>query len=787
MKDNTYTNVTNSNNSFAWQNANGGGEYVDTLKLANISAGKGLSVDAKGGVAIDIPAVQATPTPAPQIDANGKIIPAVPLTPAQQEAQRQADLNKAIQNLASQPGQAWIGQLANDPKIQVQWNQVQTAAQHWNYNHDGLTPEGAAVVAIVVTYFTAGAASGAAGAMTGAAAGTTTVASAALAAGMTTLASQAAVALINNKGDIGGTLNDLGSSQNVRALVTAMVTAGALQGLNTTFGMEKVNAQSTFVQQLQKNLIDNTAGAVVNHAINGGDLKTQLEQSLKSAFIDTGSAQSANWIGDQYQNGTLNNFTHQLAHAIAGCAAGAAKSGDCSSGALGAVVGEMSAELYGGNRTNASNLDLPGLQTDTVNFARMMAGIAVAITGGDAAAINLAASAGGNAAENNYLNHQEVNTLLAQLNACKTAVCRNDLIASAQALSNGRNYADLLNNKTLAASVTDGSILLQTAINNPDSGLAPNAGFSGYAVNNGLQNLLGINDSQLAAANNVPTLQAAPDPSAAGINAILNDHQQWANVGTPALMAMPGTIGLLAGTVAVASGSYQLGQGGAALSVGDYGTGTGNTIMGLLSITGGFASASVSIGKTSSLVSAGAGDVGVNSVDVATIDSTASYRGYLNDKFGRTGDLNLDINIRGNQETATNFFLSQGVPDGNIPSYMIGIDFTKPVTSQTMGGSKQLWQYQTPGAPQGNWYSLDPSVQPTELGIGSFGLNRATQMAEPKILNSYMTKEPVNVLRSTSAAVDDFWSVPGQSYPTTGGAQQLFSTQKPLFIPVPQK
>ena len=50
------------------------------------------------------------------------------------------------------------------------------------------------------------------------------------------------------------------------------------------------------------------------------------------------------------------------------------------------------------------------------------------------------------------------------------------------------------------------------------------------------------------------------------------------------------------------------------------------------------------------------------------------------------------------------------------------------------------------------------------------------------VVNSYVTNEPVSVLRSTSAAVDDFWSVSGQSYPTTGGATQLFSPQKQSFI-----
>jgi hypothetical protein len=39
----------------------------------------------------------------------------------------------------------------------------------------------------------------------------------------------------------------------------------------------------------------------------------------------------------------------------------------------------------------------------------------------------------------------------------------------------------------------------------------------------------------------------------------------------------------------------------------------------------------------------------------------------------------------------------------------------------------------------------------------------------------------VSVLHSTSAAVEDTWSVPSQSYPTIGGARQIYSPQKQAF------
>ena len=278
VKDSTYTSVADSGNSLAWQNSSGGGNYTETLKLANLNAGPstglgtggGLSVNAQGGVVIDIPAVPAPAAPAPQTDALSRIVAPVPLTAEQQAAQRQADLNQAIRNLSSQPGQAWIGQLANDPKVKVQWNQVQTAVQHWDYSHGGLTPEAVAVIAIVVAYFTAGAGSsmvgtttavegGAAGATATTIGGTTlattattaagvsvttyTVAGAAINAGFTALASEAAISFANNKGDIGKTLNDMGQSQNVRNVVAAMLTAGVGTSMPST-NMTGVLAQT---------------------------------------------------------------------------------------------------------------------------------------------------------------------------------------------------------------------------------------------------------------------------------------------------------------------------------------------------------------------------------------------------------------------------------------------------------------------------------------------------------------------------------------------------------------
>lgn len=130
----------------------------------------------------------------------------------------------SISALAQQPGMGWIGQIANDPGLagKVDWAKVEEAHKDWNYSQQGLTPAAAAVVTLVVAYFTAGAASGVGTAAGGAVGGGATgvVVAGAVTAGVSALAGQAAVAVINNRGDIGGALNDLGSSANVRSLLT---------------------------------------------------------------------------------------------------------------------------------------------------------------------------------------------------------------------------------------------------------------------------------------------------------------------------------------------------------------------------------------------------------------------------------------------------------------------------------------------------------------------------------------------------------------------------------------
>jgi filamentous hemagglutinin len=265
---------------------------------------------------------------------------------------------------------------------------------------------------------------------------TTGAAAGVLQAGIATLATQASVSMINNGGKLSATLSDLGASANTRALLTSMATAGVVSGLGSAItipngagnpiALNQISATSSIGQQLTANIINNTASAVVTSAINGTNLSQSLQNGIINAFISTGAAQEANAIGTAVP-ANINQFANLTAHAIAGCIASSATNAStgsgnqgsagnaCAAGAIGAAVGEYAASVYDPTAANADK--------DTVAFASMMGGIAVAATGGNAAQIQAGASAAGNAVENNYLLTGPINAAVEALKKCTGDAC----------------------------------------------------------------------------------------------------------------------------------------------------------------------------------------------------------------------------------------------------------------------------------------------------------------------------------------------------------------------------
>ncbi|HBH7060684.1 polymorphic toxin type 46 domain-containing protein [Enterobacter cloacae] len=161
--------------------------------------------------------------------------------------------------------------------------------------------------------------------------------------------------------------------------------------------------------------------------------------------------------------------------------------------------------------------------------------------------------------------------------------------------------------------------------------------------------------------------------------------------------------------------------------------------------------------------------------------NVSARRAELNEKFGRTGDLNRDITARGNKEQARNWLESKGFTPQQIRDFDNGIDYTNRVSVETINRNKTLYQNQVPGGRQGNWYALREDVKPTELGINPKGTIYGTDQVVDKIAKPYVSQQKVEMLRSTSLPALDTWSVKDVPYQTKGGAIQMLSSEKDIF------
>jgi filamentous hemagglutinin len=176
-------------------------------------------------------------------DAGLKITAQIPKD-VQQTAGGQA-LAAQVQTLSStlgtsQTGLNYLNQLAANPN--VKWDQVALANERWSYDQAGLTPAGAALLSIAIAAYTGGMGAELLGV-------SNATAAAAMNAGFSSLAAQASVAMVNNGGDIGKTLQQLGSEESIKGLLTTMATAGALQSLDKALGFDSTSAAypSTFL------------------------------------------------------------------------------------------------------------------------------------------------------------------------------------------------------------------------------------------------------------------------------------------------------------------------------------------------------------------------------------------------------------------------------------------------------------------------------------------------------------------------------------------------------------
>ncbi|WP_445116765.1 two-partner secretion domain-containing protein [Acinetobacter sp. WZC-1] len=346
--------------STIWQSMQDKGSITETGKLPSFNGPTPPVFHAEGGLEVQIPIGERD--------------------------QNRVELMDEVLKLARQPGNEYLSGLVD--RNDVDWQKTILTQQDWDYKQQGLTGAGAALIVIIVTIVTMGTGTAAATSVAGAT-GSTALGAGAQAA-VTTLASQASVSLINNGGDIGKTLKDLGSKDNVKGLVASVVTAGLLNQVGTTLGLQP---DSTLLSDRIINNFTNSVGStLVQTAVNGGSLQDNLEAAFLSGLVGVVQGQLA------FEVKPLENIDyvlHKIAHAAVGCLAGSIQK-QCEAGAIGASIGEIVASYFNDGTRQLSENE----KEQIIGKSKIVAATIAAYTGHD---VNTAANAADIAVRNNNM------------------------------------------------------------------------------------------------------------------------------------------------------------------------------------------------------------------------------------------------------------------------------------------------------------------------------------------------------------------------------------------------
>ena len=341
------------------------GSVVTTASLPKFN--QVPTITSLGGVTVAVP-VDVT------VDANNK---------AKTNIQKsQEDLGRIALNLSKQPGYEYLAAL--DKTNDINWAQIELIQKNWNYTQEGLTPGAAALIAIAIAVAAGPAGSGLSASMI-----------ATNAAGIA-LQTQAVITLINNKGDISKTLKDMASSDTIRNMATAALTAGVGAKLNLP-----QMANNEFANKLVNGVAEGATNAFVNAAVNGVSLEDALKNSLRSSLVDVFAAETfSSFVKNIDTNDFADNLAHKLVAAGVGCVTASAKKQSCDAGALGAAVGEMFGDYLVDNPNALTDIQ----KQEIINAAKLLAGSIALLTNVD---VNAAAEIAGTAVKNNSLKNIE--------------------------------------------------------------------------------------------------------------------------------------------------------------------------------------------------------------------------------------------------------------------------------------------------------------------------------------------------------------------------------------------
>ncbi|MEI2831939.1 DUF637 domain-containing protein, partial [Pseudomonas mosselii] len=384
-----------SKGDLAWNSMKGKGSTDEALRQSQLTAKGDLVIKAVDGLKVDVKHVD------------------------------QATISQSIDAMvAADPQLAWLKEV--EKRGDVDWRQVKEVHDSFKYSHSGLGAGAQMVIAILIAYFTAGAASGlvasgasAAGASTAAttasgmwAAGTGASlqgigwANAMVTAGAMGMTSNAAISTINNKGNLSLVLKDVTSKDALRGYavsgITAWLTAGLFDGWMETktdvagaAGATGVVAKTTAVlppgglstldgigRFAGSQMLQNGTSAVLDRALGGN---SSFSDALRNSLVNTFAAAGFKWVGDISAENKLNlkdgGLPKIALHALMGGLAAEAAGGNFRMGALSAGVNEAVVGLLADQYTKMPKEEKNRL---LVMNSQLIGVLTAAAAGGDA-------------------------------------------------------------------------------------------------------------------------------------------------------------------------------------------------------------------------------------------------------------------------------------------------------------------------------------------------------------------------------------------------------------------
>ncbi|MBM0490789.1 filamentous hemagglutinin N-terminal domain-containing protein [Aeromonas jandaei] len=340
----------------------------------------------------------------------------------------QAELDK----LATQPGMAWVEQVRSMPGVKME--AVQEAYEQWNYSQQSLSPIASSIIAIALAVATGGVGAAA----LGAAQGTATAAMAN--AAFSTLVSQATISTINNGGNLGAVLKELGSSASVKQLATSVATAGALQGLDKAMGLASAApaASNAASQPAASNLFSwdtfnrvtshSVVTAGINTTINGSHFADAFKASLLSNIQGEVGKATANWIGDQgikfdAANSPLAEAGKIAAHGVTSGAIAEITGGKFAAGAAGGAMSELASSWSSQVFSDTEH---------QVALNKVLGGLAAVAVTGDQNQFDTGTERAETVYRYNYLTHKQITDWLDKYGSAATPEERERLLSAAQ-------------------------------------------------------------------------------------------------------------------------------------------------------------------------------------------------------------------------------------------------------------------------------------------------------------------------------------------------------------------